>query len=144
MLTSATSFVADSLISGHTTELKTVIAAFFVGTIVGITGMGGGALMTPALIFLGVGDASAVVTADLTAAAVYKSAGAIVHWREGSPNLQLAGWLIIGSVPVRLRRAVPGARDRAGRRARDDAQTADRACAAARRVNVRRCACTSS
>ncbi len=99
MLTSASSFVADNLISGHTTELKTVIAAFFVGTIVGITGMGGGALMTPALIFLGVGDASAVVTADLTAAAVYKSAGAIVHWREGSPNLQLAGWLIIGSVP---------------------------------------------
>lgn len=99
MLTSASSFVADNLISGHTTELKTVIAAFFVGTIVGITGMGGGALMTPALIFLGVGDASTVVTADLTAAAVYKSAGATVHWREGSPNLRLAGWLIFGSVP---------------------------------------------
>ncbi len=99
MLNSASTFVADNLISGHTTELKTVLAAFIVGTIVGITGMGGGALMTPALIFLGVGDASAVVTADLTSAAVYKSAGAIVHWREGSPNLQLAGWLIIGSVP---------------------------------------------
>jgi uncharacterized protein len=99
MLNSATSLVADTLISGHTTELKTVIAAFFVGTIVGITGMGGGALMTPALIFLGVGDASSVVTADLTAAAVYKSAGAVVHWRAGSPNLRLAGWLILGSVP---------------------------------------------
>jgi uncharacterized membrane protein YfcA len=99
MLTSASSFVADNLISGHTTELKTAIAALVVGTIVGITGMGGGALMTPALIFLGVGDASAVVTADLTAAAVYKSAGAAVHWREGSPNLRLAGWLILGSVP---------------------------------------------
>jgi uncharacterized protein len=99
MLTSASSFVADNLISGHTTELKTALAAFFVGTIVGITGMGGGALMTPALIFLGVGDASSVVTADLTAAAVYKSAGATVHWREGSPNLRLAGWLILGSVP---------------------------------------------
>jgi len=99
MLTAATAFVADNLISGHTTELKTAIAAFFVGTIVGITGMGGGALMTPALIFLGVGDASSVVTADLTAAAVYKSAGATVHWREGSPNLRLAGWLILGSVP---------------------------------------------
>src|SRR5204863_1552131 len=79
-----------------------IVAAFLVGTIVGLTGMGGGALMTPALIFLGVGDASTVVTADLTAAAVYKSAGAAVHWREGQPNFQLAKWLILGSVPMAL------------------------------------------
>ncbi|MGI8576560.1 MAG: sulfite exporter TauE/SafE family protein [Nocardioidaceae bacterium] len=84
----------------HVIELKTAVAAFLVGIVVGITGMGGGALMTPALIFLGVGDASSVVTADLTAAAVYKSGGAAVHWREGSPNLRLAGWLIVGSVPM--------------------------------------------
>jgi uncharacterized membrane protein YfcA len=80
-------------------DLRTVIAAFVVGIVVGITGMGGGALMTPALIFLGVGDAARVVTADLAAAAVYKTGGAAVHWREGSPNLRLAGWLIAGSVP---------------------------------------------
>ena len=42
--------------------------------------------MTPALIFLGVGDASTVVTADLTAAAVYKSAGAVVHSVKASPT----------------------------------------------------------
>ena len=75
-------------------------AGFFVGIVVGLTGMGGGALMTPALLFLGVGDASAVVTADLTAAAVYKSSGAIVHKRHGDPNMQLAKWLVIGSVPM--------------------------------------------
>ncbi|MGI8993097.1 MAG: sulfite exporter TauE/SafE family protein [Nocardioidaceae bacterium] len=92
--------LADGWVSTHGLEIKTVIAAFIVGVVVGITGMGGGALMTPALIFLGVGDASTVVTADLTAAAVYKSGGAVVHWREGSPNLRLAGWLIIGSVPM--------------------------------------------
>ena len=51
------------------TELKTAVAAFIVGIAVGITGMGGGALMTPALIFLGVGNTSTIVTADLTAAA---------------------------------------------------------------------------
>src|SRR4051812_12014684 len=68
--------------------------------IVGVTGMGGGALMTPALIFLGVGNTSAIVTADLTAAAVYKSGGALVHSRAGSPNFPLAGWLIAGSVPM--------------------------------------------
>ena len=75
-------------------------AAFFVGIVVGLTGMGGGALMTPALIFLGVGHTSAVVTADLTAAAVYKTGGAMVHAKHGAPNFQLAKWLIIGSVPM--------------------------------------------
>lgn len=77
-------------------------AGFFVGIVVGLTGMGGGALMTPALIFLGVGETASVVTADLTAAAIYKSGGAIVHHREGSPNITLAKWLIIGSVPMAL------------------------------------------
>jgi uncharacterized membrane protein YfcA len=79
-----------------------IAAAFVVGTIVGLTGMGGGALMTPALIFLGVGGASTVVTADLTAAAIYKSGGAITHAREGKPNWTLAKWLILGSVPFAL------------------------------------------
>jgi uncharacterized membrane protein YfcA len=83
-------------------EVKTAVAAFIVGTVVGMTGMGGGALMTPALIFLGVGDASTVVTADLTAAAVYKTSGAVVHWRDGQPNFHLAKWLILGSVPMAL------------------------------------------
>nr|WP_243731962.1 sulfite exporter TauE/SafE family protein [Nocardioides ochotonae] len=79
-----------------------MIAGFVVGIVVGLTGMGGGALMTPALIFLGVGDTATVVTADLTAAAVYKTGGAVVHAREGSPNLQMAKWLILGSVPTAL------------------------------------------
>ena len=82
--------------------LAILAAGFFVGIVVGLTGMGGGALMTPALIFLGVGETSAVVTADLTAAAVYKSGGAIVHQREGTPHLALAKWLVIGSVPTAL------------------------------------------
>ena len=74
----------DDLIT--VTFFAILAAGFFVGIVVGLTGMGGGALMTPALIFLGVGDAATVVTADLTAAAVYKTGGAIVHHREGSPN----------------------------------------------------------
>ncbi|WP_435770511.1 sulfite exporter TauE/SafE family protein [Nocardioides sp. SYSU DS0651] len=76
------------------------VAGFVVGIVVGLTGMGGGALMTPALIFLGVGHTSAIVTADLTAAAVYKTGGALTHAREGSPNLRLALWLVAGSVPM--------------------------------------------
>lgn len=82
------------------TALSIAVAGFLVGVVVGLTGMGGGALMTPALIFLGVGHTSAIVTADLTAAAIYKTGGAITHAREGSPNLRLAGWLIAGSVPM--------------------------------------------
>src|SRR6476661_1859103 len=64
-----------------------IVAAFLVGTIVGLTGMGGGALMTPALIFLGVGGAATVVTADLTAAAIYKTGGAITHGRQEPGSL---------------------------------------------------------
>ena len=78
--------------------LSVLIVSFFVGIVVGLTGMGGGALMTPALILLGVNPAAAVAN-DLVAASVNKSVGASVHWRRGSPNLKLAGLLIAGSVP---------------------------------------------
>jgi uncharacterized protein len=89
----------DALLGGFVAIL---VAGFLVGVVVGLTGMGGGALMTPALLFLGVGEAATVVTADLTAAAIYKTGGAVVHQREGSPNLQLAKWLMIGSIPMAL------------------------------------------
>jgi uncharacterized membrane protein YfcA len=88
----------SDLISGDFYSI--LAAAFLVGIVVGLTGMGGGALMTPALIFLGVGDTSTVVTADLTAAAVYKTGGAAMHAKHGAPNFQLAKWLILGSVPM--------------------------------------------
>jgi uncharacterized membrane protein YfcA len=78
--------------------LGVLVVAFGVGIVVGLTGMGGGALMTPALIFLGVHPAAAVAN-DLVAASVNKSVGAAVHWRQGSPNLRLAGYLMVGSVP---------------------------------------------
>lgn len=78
--------------------LSVLAVAFAVGIVVGLTGMGGGALMTPALIFLGV-DPTAAVANDLVAASVNKSVGAGVHWRRGSPNLRLAGLLVLGSVP---------------------------------------------
>lgn len=72
--------------------------SFGVGIVVGLTGMGGGALMTPALIFLGIPPTTAVAN-DLIAAAANKSVGAAVHWRHGSPNVKLALLLITGSVP---------------------------------------------
>ena len=61
-----------------TAALSILVAGFIVGIVVGLTGMGGGALMTPALIFLNVGNTATVIAADLTAAAVYKTGGALV------------------------------------------------------------------
>ena len=81
-----------------TSALSVLLVSFGVGIVVGLTGMGGGALMTPALIFLGVNPTVAVAN-DLVAASVNKSVGATVHWRVGKPNLRLAGLLMIGSVP---------------------------------------------
>jgi uncharacterized membrane protein YfcA len=81
--------------------LSVLIVSFGVGIVVGLTGMGGGALMTPALIFLGVNPTAAVAN-DLVAASINKSVGASVHWNRGTPNLRLAGLLIMGSVPFAL------------------------------------------
>jgi uncharacterized membrane protein YfcA len=100
MLSNAQYLFTGGLLAAHHTEVTTAVAGLLVGIVVGITGMGGGALMTPALIFLGVGHVSSIVTADLTAAAIYKSGGAAVHWRDGSPNLRLAMLLILSSVPM--------------------------------------------
>ncbi len=81
-----------------TDALSVLCVSFGIGIVVGLTGMGGGALMTPALIFLGINPAAAVAN-DLVAASVNKSVGAAVHWRSGSPNFRLAGLLMLGSVP---------------------------------------------
>jgi uncharacterized membrane protein YfcA len=82
-----------------TSALAVLLVSFGVGIVVGLTGMGGGALMTPALIFLGVNPVAAVAN-DLVAASVNKSVGATVHWRHGKPNLRLAGLLMCASVPT--------------------------------------------
>lgn len=76
-----------------------IAGAFAVGIVVGLTGMGGGALMTPMLVlFFGVSPLTAV-SSDLVASAVMKPVGSAVHLRQGTVNLQLVKWLCIGSVP---------------------------------------------
>jgi uncharacterized protein len=67
---------------------------------VGLTGAGGGALMTPMLILLfGVTPASAI-SSDLVAAVVMRPFGAAVHLRARTVNLQLVKWMVLGSVPA--------------------------------------------
>lgn len=79
--------------------LTLIVVSLGVGVAVGLTGMGGGALMTPALIAFGIPPVTAVAN-DLVASAVNKSVGAAVHWRQGSPHLGIAGWLMLGSIPT--------------------------------------------
>src|SRR3954464_8896981 len=74
-------------------------AAFGIGIVVGLTGMGGGALMTPVLvIFFGVPPLAAV-SSDLVVSAVMKPVGGLVHLRRGTVDLRLVGLLCLGSVP---------------------------------------------
>jgi len=76
------------------------LGACGVGVVVGLTGMGGGALMTPMLVlFFGVPPLAAV-SSDLVAAAVMKPVGSFVHLRRGTVNLRLVAWLCAGSVPA--------------------------------------------
>ncbi|MFL6098646.1 MAG: sulfite exporter TauE/SafE family protein [Actinomycetales bacterium] len=76
------------------------LAACGVGMVVGLTGMGGGALMTPVLVlFFNVPPLTAV-SSDLVAAAVMKPVGSFVHLRRGTVHLKLVGWLCVGSVPA--------------------------------------------
>ncbi len=81
-------------------DLPLVLGGLVVGFIVGLTGMGGGALMTPMLIFVfGVPPLTAV-SSDVVASLFMKPAGAVVHLRRKTVNLQLVLWLCIGSVPA--------------------------------------------
>lgn len=78
-----------------------VIAGLIVGFIVGLTGVGGGSLMTPILLHFGVTPTSAVGT-DLLYAAITKAGGIHVHHKKGNINWRLTGWLSLGSVPAAL------------------------------------------
>jgi uncharacterized membrane protein YfcA len=76
------------------------VSGLFVGFVVGLTGVGGGSLMTPLLILLfGVHPVTAVGT-DLLYASVTKSAGTLVHGFNKSVDWRIVGQLALGSVPA--------------------------------------------
>lgn len=80
-------------------DLGLTVVSFFIGLVVGLTGMGGGALMTPVLVlFFGVPPLAAV-SSDLVASAVMKPFGTAVHLRRGTVHLGLVKWLCVGSIP---------------------------------------------
>jgi uncharacterized protein len=76
-----------------------VLGSAIIGFLVGMTGAGGGALMTPMLILLFNVKPSAAISSDLVAAVLMRPFGASVHLRKGTVNLKLVQWMVIGSVP---------------------------------------------
>ena len=76
-----------------------MLVSLGIGVVIGLTGMGGGALMTPALVLLGIPPTVAVAN-DLVVNAANKIVGGAVHFKRGKPNLTIAMWLVIGSVPT--------------------------------------------
>jgi len=84
----------------HTLQPIYSMAGFTVGILVGLTGIGGGSLMTPLLILLfGIHPATAVGT-DLLHAAVTKSAGSLVHGLNRTIDWRVVRWLAAGSIPM--------------------------------------------
>ena len=80
-------------------DLFVALAGLIVGFAVGLTGMGGGALMTPILVLLFGVAPLAAVSSDLVASLIMKPVGAAVHAGRGTVRWNLAGWLALGSVP---------------------------------------------
>jgi len=77
-----------------------VLGSAVVGLLVGMTGAGGGALMTPMLILLFGVTPTAAISSDLVAAVVMRPFGAAVHLRARTVNLRLVGLMTSGSVPA--------------------------------------------
>ncbi len=76
------------------------LAGVVVGFMVGLTGMGGGALLTPILVLVFGIDPLAAVSSDLVAAVVMKPVGGAVHLRRRTVNMRLVRWLMLGSIPT--------------------------------------------
>lgn len=81
-------------------DWQLVLVGLGIGFVIGLTGMGGGALLTPVLVlFFGV-QPLAAVSSDLVASLVMKPVGAAVHYRRGTVDLRLVKLLCLGSVPA--------------------------------------------
>jgi uncharacterized membrane protein YfcA len=78
------------------------LSGLLIGALVGMTGMGGGSLLTPLLVlFFGFKPTVAIGT-DILHGAIFKSFGAVRHRRLGTVNLGLTGWMLLGSAPLSL------------------------------------------
>ena len=79
-----------------------VVGSAVVGFLVGMTGAGGGALMTPMLILFFSVKPSTAISSDLVAAVLMRPVGAAVHMTKRTVNYRLVGYMVLGSVPAAL------------------------------------------
>src|ERR687896_1102820 len=78
------------------------IAGLLIGLLVGLTGMGGGALLTPLLIFLFGFKPTLAIGTDILHGAVFKTFGAVRHRRLGTVHARMTAWMLLGSAPMSL------------------------------------------
>lgn len=79
-----------------------VLTGLLVGTLVGLTGMGGGSLMTPILVLILGFNPTVAVGTDLTYAALTKAVGTIQHIRQRQVRISTGLWYALGGVPAAL------------------------------------------
>jgi len=78
------------------------LTGLLLGTVVGLTGMGGGSLMTPILVIVFGFKPTYAVGTDIFHGAIFKSFGAARHRQLGTVHLRLAAWMFLGSGPMSL------------------------------------------
>src|SRR5688500_6917684 len=83
-------------------DLIAILSGFGVGAIVGLTGVGGGSLMTPLLLTVFKLNPAVAIGTDLWFAAITKSSGAVAHQRHGHVDYGIVGWLLAGSIPASI------------------------------------------
>jgi uncharacterized membrane protein YfcA len=83
-------------------DWKLSIAGLFIGVLVGMTGIGGGSLMTPMLVFLFGFKPTVAIGTDILHGAIFKSFGAIRHRQLGTVHARLTLWMLLGSAPLSL------------------------------------------
>src|SRR5438445_12179374 len=85
-----------------TVHLEYSLAGLLIGLLVGMTGMGGGSLMTPMLVLLFGFKPSVAIGTDIVHGAIFKSFGAVRHRQLGTVNLRVTLWMLLGSAPMSL------------------------------------------
>jgi uncharacterized membrane protein YfcA len=78
------------------------LTGLLIGTLVGLTGMGGGSLLTPVLVLLFGYSPTVAVGTDILHGAIFKSVGAFRHRRLGNVQARLSGWMFLASAPMSL------------------------------------------
>jgi uncharacterized membrane protein YfcA len=81
-------------------DLALSVAGLIVGVLVGLTGMGGGALMTPILVLLFHTNPASAVSSDLVTSLFMKPVGGAIHWRQATVHKRIVLWLLVPAVPA--------------------------------------------